>query len=374
MARFLYIHIPFCVRKCLYCDFLSVPHKMGVEEKYIDSLCREMTLRRGAAGPLRAVYVGGGTPSLLKDSNLARLFDCIRDNFLFLPAAEITVEANPGTLTKPGVETMLSAGVNRISMGAQSLNDGELRALGRIHSADDVRLSVELLKRCGMRNLSLDLMYGIPGQTLETWNDTLSAAVDLSPSHISSYELTAEKGTPIFDLVSSGALSLPDEEMVVEMYGHAIDHLSSAGYVHYEVSNFALPGAQCAHNLNYWDRGEYIGMGAGAHSFMDGARSANTGDLEEYVSCLAAGVVPAGKPHQVSTDEASREFLFLGLRKREGISITEAEARGIDIVTRCGEMLDQGYIATEGTRVRLTGKGLIISNTVTVRLFELLGL
>jgi len=374
MTEFLYIHIPFCVRKCLYCDFLSVPHEESLAERYIDALCREVTLKNGSAEPLKAIYVGGGTPSILSDSCFRRLFDSLKDNLTFSPGIEITVEANPGTLTESGIQTMLSAGVNRISMGAQSLHDGELRALGRIHSAEDVRLSSELLKRYGVKILSLDLMYGIPGQTSETWNETLSAAVDLSPAHISAYELTMEKGTPICNLVSSGAVSLPDEETVIEMYGHAIDYLASEGYAHYEVSNFALPGARCVHNLNYWDRGEYIGMGAGAHSFTDGVRSANTGDIKEYISYLDAGVVPAGEPHTVSPVEASKEFLFLGLRKREGIGIKEADGRGIDMVTQCRELFDGGYLATDGTHVRLTAKGLVISNTVIVRLFELMGL
>ena len=374
MAEFLYIHIPFCVKKCLYCDFLSVPYDGGLAERYVDALCCELKLRKRSLGELKAVYVGGGTPSILSDSGLKQLFDCVKDNLRVSPVAEITVEANPGTLNESGIRRMLSAGINRISMGVQSFNDRELKALGRVHSADEARLSAELIKGSGLENLSLDLMYGIPGQTLGTWQKTLAAAVGLSPSHISAYELTPEKGTPIYTYISSGSVSLPDEDVVIEMYEFAIDYLASAGYDHYEISNFAVPGAECLHNLNYWNRGDYVGAGAGAHSFVQGMRSANAGNIEEYLSRLNDAVLPDGDPHLVSPPEAAKEFLFLGLRKREGIDIREAADKGIDITTRCREMFDRGYLTAKGTRVSLTGKGLVISNTVIVRLFELLGL
>lgn len=374
MADFLYVHIPFCLRKCLYCDFLSVPYENALAGKYIDALCEEVTLRKHSIGKLKALYVGGGTPSILADSSLRRLFDCLRENIAFSPMAEITIEANPGTLTEQSVHAMLSSGVTRISMGVQSLHDRELKTLGRIHSADDARRSAELLKSCGMQNLSLDLMYGIPGQSAGTWQETLTSAVELSLSHISAYELTPEKGTPIYDLICSGESVLPDEETIVEMYKYAIDYLGSTGYGHYEISNFARPGARCLHNLNYWNRGEYAGIGAGAHSFTGGMRSANTSSIKEYISRLSAHVVPSGEMQAVTSAEALKEFIFLGLRKREGISMREAASRGINIASRCRELFDQGFLAADGTHVRLTGKGLVISNTIIVKLFELLGL
>lgn len=374
MTEFLYIHIPFCVKKCLYCDFLSVPYESAIADRYVDSVCSEVRLRKHSLGKLRAVYVGGGTPSILGDSCFRRLFGCLSHNLSFSSDTEITVEVNPGTLTEPGLQGMLSAGVNRISMGVQSFDDRELRALGRIHSAAEAELSAKLMKRCGVKNFSLDLMYGIPGQTLGTWRKTLSAAVELSPSHISAYELTPEKKTPIYDHIASGAVSLPDENMIIEMYEYGVSYLASAGYDHYEISNFALPGTGCVHNINYWNRGEYVGIGAGAHSFVEGLRSANTGKIKEYISCLDRGYVPAEGHQRVSPIEAAKEFLFLGLRKREGIDIREAADKGIDIVSRCPAMFDEGYLALNGSHVSLTGKGLIISNTVFVRLFELLGL
>jgi oxygen-independent coproporphyrinogen-3 oxidase len=374
MAEFLYVHIPFCVKKCLYCDFLSVPYDNVIAERYIEALCREVTLRKSSIGKLRGVYIGGGTPSILSDSAFRQLLDSLREDLTFSSGVEITVETNPGTLTEAGTSAMLAIGANRISMGVQSFNDGELRALGRIHSAVEARRSAEMLKRCGLRNLSLDLMYGIPGQTLGTWKKTLSDAVDLSPSHISAYELTPEKGTPLYELISSGKVLLPKEDIVVEMYSYAIDYLASAGYVHYEISNFSLPGAACIHNLNYWNRGDYVGVGAGAHSFIDGVRSANTGNIEEYISRIEVSEVPAVELYEVRPAEASKEFLFLGLRKRQGIAMEEAARRGINIFPECREMFDRGYLTTDGTYVALTEKGRIVSNTVIVRLFELLGL
>jgi oxygen-independent coproporphyrinogen III oxidase len=374
MAEFLYIHIPFCVRKCLYCDFLSIPHESVLAERYMDALCTELTLRKNSIGPLRTIYVGGGTPSILSDRCLRQLFSCLKNSFHFLPGIEITVEANPGTLTVSGMQTLFAAGVNRISIGVQSLNDRELKTLGRLHSADDAIRSSELIRRSGVGNYSLDLMYGIPGQTLGTWRETLSAAIELSPSHISAYELTPEKETPICDLISSGAFSLPDEETIIEMYEYAINYLSEAGYDHYEISNFSLPGAQCLHNLNYWDRGDYAGAGAGAHSFIDGVRTANTGNIGEYIARLNDGSVPAGASQAVSPAEASREFLFLGLRKCRGIETKKAAEMGMDIASKGREMFDEGYLVLDGDHIRLTGKGLVISNTVIVRLFELLGL
>lgn len=374
MTDYLYIHIPFCIKKCLYCDFLSVPYEGGLTEEYVEALCREVILRKGSFGPLRAIYVGGGTPSILGESSFSRLFNCLKENLVFSSAVEITVEVNPGTVTEPGINTMLSAGVNRVSMGVQSFHDQELKALGRIHSAHEARLSAELLARCGVSNISLDLMYGIPGQTLRSWKETLSAATGLSPSHISAYELTPERGTPLYGLISSGAIVLPGEDEVIEMYEYAIDYLESTGFNHYEISNFALPGASCLHNLNYWNRGDYIGIGAGAHSFAGGAREANTSSIDEYISSLEAGYIPAREQRRVSLAEASKEFLFLGLRKRAGIAVKEAADMGINLVPLSRELFDQGFLTTDGTRVRLTGKGLIISNTVIVRLFELLGL
>jgi oxygen-independent coproporphyrinogen-3 oxidase len=374
VADYLYIHIPFCVRKCMYCDFLSVPFSADLAERYIGALCNELILRKDSAGILKTVYIGGGTPSLLPDRSLRRLFDCLRKNFIFSHNPEITLEANPGTLDGEKIATLLSSGVTRISIGVQSFNDGELKTLGRIHTSQDAARATERLQKAGLENYSLDLMYGIPGQTRETWEETLSQALRLSPRHISAYELTPEKNTPLYGLIRSGGVVIPDEGLVLDMYDHAIDRLAASGYSHYEISNFALPGYECLHNINYWNRGEYLGAGAGAHSFLDVLRSRNTEDLEEYCDFADRGAIPSVETLRTCSLEASRELIFLGLRKTAGIQIDEAKAHGLDIV-RAGRMLvDEGYLESASGKLRLTRKGLPVSNAVIVKLFAELNL
>jgi oxygen-independent coproporphyrinogen-3 oxidase len=374
VADYLYIHVPFCVRKCIYCDFLSVPYNAELADKYVGSLCKELALRKNSAGVLKTVYIGGGTPSLLPDRSLGRLFDCLRKDFSFSDDPEITLEANPGTLDEAKIATLLSSGVTRISIGMQSCNDDELETLGRIHTARDATHAAGLLRKAGLENYSVDLMYGIPGQTLETWAETLSHAMGLSPRHISAYELTPEKRTPLYGLIRAGGLLIPDEGLVLDMYDYAIDRLAASGYLHYEISNFALPGCESLHNLNYWNRGEYLGVGAGAHSFMGGIRSRNAEGIEEYSDCVDRRVIPSIETFRTGALEASREFIFLGLRKTSGINIAEAMALGLDIVRAGSMLLDEGYLETDSAQLRLTRKGLPVSNAVIVKLFGELNL
>jgi oxygen-independent coproporphyrinogen-3 oxidase len=358
MVEYLYIHIPFCIRKCIYCDFLSVPYAVDLAASYIDSLCRELTLRKDSAGALKAVYLGGGTPSVLPAPSLGRLFDCLGKHFSFSDNPEITVEANPGTLDEVKIATLHSSGVTRISVGVQSFHDDELKTLGRIHSSRDATHAAALLRKAGFENYSIDLMYGIPGQTRETWEKTLSHARRLSPRHISAYELTPERKTPLYKTIRSGGMHVPEEGLVLEMYDHVIEDLAAFGYAQYEISNFSLPGSQCRHNLNYWNRGEYLGAGAGAHSFEGNVR----GDIP-FVEILRIGAL-----------EAAREFIFLGLRKTEGIDISEAKAFGLDIVRAGSVLVGEGYLKTDGDRISLTRKGMPVSNAVIVKLFEKLNL
>jgi oxygen-independent coproporphyrinogen-3 oxidase len=217
-------------------------------------------------------------------------------------------------------------------------------------------------------------MYGIPGQTMETWDETLSHAVRLSPCHISTYELTPEKKTPLYGFIQAGEIQLPDEDLVLDMYDRAIDHLSASGYEHYEISNFALPGFVCIHNMNYWNRGEYIGAGVGAHSFVRGLRSRNADDIKAYCEYAGSGIIPSVETVRISPAEAAREFILLGLRKTGGISITEAEMYGLNIISAGSSLLEEGYLETHKDHLRLTRKGLPLSNTVFVKLYEELGL
>ncbi len=374
MPGYLYIHIPFCVRKCLYCDFLSIPFDEALAERYLSALCRELAMRKDSAATLRTIYIGGGTPSILAEDAFTRLFSCLRDAFAVSSTAEITVEANPGMISGSAVRHMASLGVNRISMGVQSLNDDELRTLGRIHSAQEAVVSAGLIRESGIENVSLDLMYGIPGQTMATWTTTLLQAVSLGPKHISAYELTPEPGTRLSELIGSGRLVMPDEESLVGMFDAGRERLSSCGYEHYEISNHALPGYRCKHNLNYWERGEYLGLGAGAHSFMNETRSQNVGDVVGYVECLERSELPLEKATPLTAEEAMRETIFLGLRKTEGVALRRLAAFGLDIPGRCANLLDEGYLMIEGDSLRFTKRGMIISNELLVRIFSRLGL
>ncbi|HMK49601.1 MAG TPA: radical SAM family heme chaperone HemW, partial [Thermodesulfovibrionales bacterium] len=315
---------------------------------------------------------------LLPDQCFTKLFQCLRKNFLFSPDAEITIEANPGTLDESKVNTILSIGVNRLSVGIQSFHDSELRLLGRIHNSDEGFRAVETIRNAGLENYSLDLMYGLPGQTPESWTDTLRKAVELSPSHISTYELTPEKNTPLYELLQTHPF---DEDIVLEMYDSAIDILSASGYGHYEISNFALPSYRCIHNLNYWDRGEYAGVGAGSHSFVRGYRARNIADVGKYIDTLNIGIIPEEESMEVTPAESLKELLFLGLRKTEGLNIESldlAEFRSsgnkIDLFAASEDLIAEGYMELNGDYLRLTRKGIVVSNTIIVKLFENLGL
>ena len=374
MADYLYIHVPFCVKKCVYCDFLSFSFDEQAVADYTAALCGELALRQGQAGELKTVYIGGGTPSLMPERFFDELFSCLRSYFSICRDPEISVEANPGTLTYGKLQFLLSLGVNRISIGVQSFHDSELETLGRIHTSRDAAAALELAVKAGVRNISIDLMYGIPGQTSDTWKDTLRKAVASGPVHISSYELTPEKDTPLHRSLADGSLVLPDEDTVVDMYRTGVDYLASCGFEHYEISNYARASYACRHNLNYWNRSEYIGAGAGAHSFFAGRRSRNTRDLRVYLETLARKQLPEEESATVFPKEAMRELIFLGLRKTEGIRLSEAASMGLDVIRSCGDLLSEGYLEEERGFLRLSEKGLVLSNQIIVRIFADLNL
>ena len=369
MAGYLYIHIPFCLKKCIYCDFYSVSDSKFIIGAYMTALCKELEMRKEYIGKLCGIYIGGGTPSILKEKDIATIMDKIRSTCHISAAAEITSEANPGTLTESGIKGMLNAGINRISIGVQSLSDKELSLLGRMHDAAEAIAAVTTARKGGFGNISLDLIYGIPGQDLVSWKRTLEKIVSLHPEHISAYELTPEKNTVLYEQLEKGRLHLPDEDEVAEMYFTAIDILTEAGYKHYEISNFALPNLQCRHNLNYWDRGEYLGIGAGAHSFLNGRRISNICDVRQYIHDVELGTSPIAEETLLTRREEIEETLFLGLRKTDGFDIELIPA---DITEHLKEALDdlsqQGLLDLSGGHIKLTRKGLIICNSVIVRL------
>lgn len=374
MTESLYIHIPFCIKKCVYCDFLSIPYTEAVAAKYIDALCRELQLKRSQTSDLATIFMGGGTPTTLSAEGLTKIFDCVRNNFGIKTSAEITVEANPGTITEHTLDTLVSLGVNRISMGVQSFQNSELLALGRIHDSDEAIRSAEMITSSGIENLSLDLIYGIPGQSMQTWLNSLEKALALQPRHISAYELTPEHNTPLWGLLEAGSLSMLHEDQIIEMQDSAIDRLEQAGFDRYEISNYSVSGYSCRHNLNYWNQGQFLGAGAGASGFVHGFRSKNTNDIHDYIERLGADIIPVTECTAVSEEDAKKELIFLGLRKTEGVSLSQASRLGVDLADASSKMIQEGHMEIAGDSIRITGKGFRIANTVMVSLLQNLGL
>jgi len=371
MTGSLYIHVPFCLSKCIYCDFYSVPINPRLTGDYVEALCRELTLRHDIADDLKTVYIGGGTPAILSEADISKIMDAVRENYHIQPDAEITIEANPKTITPDKAKSFLSSGLNRISMGIQSFSDEELLILGRAHNAEDAIKTFGDLRDAGFKNISIDLIYGIPGQSLEQWGFTLQRAIELGPEHISAYELTPEQGTPLFGMLKQGKLVMPDEDTITDMFYKGIDTLNEHGYTHYEISNFAKPGFQCRHNLNYWDRGEYIGMGASAHSFSGRTRTANISDVTKYIEGIKIGKLPVSETTEISEDEELSELIFLGLRKTEGISLNlfpDETAETIKKAVKDSQL--HGLIELNGNNLRSTRKGLILNNEVICRVLS----
>lgn len=361
----LYIHIPFCLKKCIYCDFVSVPYDSHLAGEYVSALERELLLR-GPAEP-STVYIGGGTPTVLSKEHLRRLFDAINKSFILKDDTEITIEANPGTIDRQKLKLLRSLGINRISIGVQSFNDNELLMLGRIHTASDAYEAVKLAKEF-FDNFSIDLIYAIPLQTLKNWEETLKRAIEISPPHISAYELTPEACTPLYDALSKGQLKMPDEDLTVDMQSLAVTVLEGAGLKRYEISNYARTGFECRHNLNYWQRGQYLGAGAGAHSFLNEKRIKNTASIRQYIEMLSEGHLPFEEEKEVAPDEAFKEKLFLGLRMSAGV---EADER---LMQAAEHLLKAGLMQSAKGRLFLTVQGMAVYNSVVVELLRRLGL
>ncbi len=371
MVNSLYIHIPFCVKKCAYCDFYSVPFMADVAGDYLGALSREIEMRKSEADVLRTIYIGGGTPTLLSGKEIAGILDVIRKHYTVSDAVEVTVEANPRTITEDKAERLRLCGINRISVGVQSLHDEELAMMGRSHTATDAGDALTTLRQAGFENISVDLLYGLPGQSMRKWESTLLKILEYSPEHMSTYELTPEEGTPLHRAIQAGQIVLPGEDAVSEMYYKGIDLLERHGYVHYEISNFARSGYECRHNLNYWNRGGYVGAGAGAHSFSGGKRTANKRDVAYYIDSVNDGILPVAEMMEVGGKEAFEEFLFLGLRRSEGIDIGKIPVQQFSQMREAVEDLtSHGLLELRNCSLRLTRKGHILSNEVIVRLFR----
>ena len=370
----IYVHIPFCVRKCLYCDFLSFPAGREVQKQYVGALCAQIKSMKGCDRSVKSVFFGGGTPSVLEGEDIARLMETLRETFAPEPDAEISMECNPGTADREKLQQIRRAGISRLSLGVQSFDERELKALGRIHSAKEALACFELVRECGFDNINLDLMSGLPGQTVSSWEETLSRAARLGPEHISAYSLIIEEGTPYYDLYRAADEKrregeeqdlLPGEEDERDMVHRTREILSRYGYNQYEISNYALPGKECIHNIGYWTGRDYIAFGLGASSLWEGRRFKNTDSLKEYLE----GDFAPRESLTLSREDEMEEMMFLGLRLRGGISensFTERFHTQIDTVYArpIEEMCGKGLLKRESGRIFLSRRGMDLANYV----------
>jgi oxygen-independent coproporphyrinogen-3 oxidase len=376
-ALSIYVHIPFCIQKCGYCDFNAYLYRDELSRPYLTALRSEIAHtaveRPWTAYGVPSVYFGGGTPSTLRPEDLSSLVKLIGDSFPVQADAEITVEADPGTIDLAGLEALRAGGFNRLSIGVQAFDDRLLTQLDRQHSATDARRVLAWARCSGFLDLSLDLMFGLPGQSLTAWEKSLQEAVAFTPAHISVYGLSIEPHTPFYRRQQLGRLALPDEEIQVAMFERADQILTAAGYVHYEISNYALPGWRSRHNLHYWQHGEYLGFGAGAHAYVDGYRRENERLPRRYIQAIAASGSAAGVPELIDRERRLHEGLMVGLRLREGIDLKAfAHDYGVPLeVAYAGpitELAQAGYLEVTNSHLRLSDHGRLVADAVLSRL------
>ena len=368
----LYIHIPFCIKKCAYCDFVSASGMHDdVIDAYFSALMKEIEQNRGIC--VDSIFVGGGTPSSIDAKYICELFECINKNITVLANSEITLEANPGTLTKSKLDMYKKSGINRISLGVQSMQNSELHALGRIHGAQDAVLCAEMIKAAGFENYNLDLMLAIPHQTIKSLDDTLNKIISLSPTHVSAYSLIIEDGTPFHSLADAGRLALPDEDTECALCDYAYSFLEENGYVRYEISNFAKPGFESRHNLKYWNCLPYIGAGCGAHSYDTNRRYFNTSDIYDYIKLMNDGKSPVSGEEILDKNDKINEYIIMSLRLSRGIIFDEFydkfgfrfEEKNKNIITKYAK---SGYFDIDSKRICFTKDGFAVSNSILAEL------
>ena len=364
----LYVHIPFCIKKCNYCDFCSFSG-LSVDEKnaYINALCDEIASYKGQGITIDTIFFGGGTPTLLTVCDMKKITDSIKETFIIDDNLEFTMEANPGTTNYEKLYGFVKSGVNRFSIGLQTIHEKELKKLGRIHTYDDFLKTYNDLRKLGIDNINVDLMYGIPHQTKDSFMQTLRSVCEISPEHLSVYGLILEEGTPFFDSVTD--LSLPPEDAECDMYDLACQILKEYGYEHYEISNYAKPGYESSHNIKYWTCSEFIGVGVSAYSYLDGKRFGNTKDLSKYISKLGISEYT----DMVDFQAEKYEYCMLALRLKKGISLSEYHRLfAEDFLVGREDVLSRlsvaGYVSKESDRISLTEKGFYVSNYIITEL------
>jgi oxygen-independent coproporphyrinogen-3 oxidase len=389
----LYLHIPFCVKKCAYCDFLSSPADEHVRQEYVDTLIMEIQGYQkiyAANYEVTTIFLGGGTPSILSGKQIVSIFNALYKSFNVLKEAEITIEANPGTVSKEKLRLWRAAGINRLSIGLQSANNEELRMLGRIHTYEDFLETYKMARAYLFDNINIDLISAIPGQTTESWKRTMSLITALNPEHISAYSLIIEEGTPFYEQYNNTGdgttdirkhtdkhppISLPDEETERRIYAMTADYLARLGYQRYEISNYAKKGFCCRHNQGYWERKDYLGIGLGASSLMNHTRYHNTQIYHNYIKKVKEGIDIREDIETLTWADEIEEFMFLGLRETKGISIKDFELKFgksiFDIYGRQLKKLSEGHLLKiNNDSVSLTERGIDVSNAVFTEFME----
>lgn len=372
----IYIHIPFCVRKCQYCDFLSGPADEGTKTRYVEALCQEIMGKSSkyAEYKVTSIFFGGGTPTAVDAKALCRVLSLVKERFDIQSEAEITIEMNPGTVTKESLSLYKNAGINRVSLGLQSTNDAELHRLGRIHTYEQFLETYKQVREAGFTNVNIDLMSALPGQDMESYKESLTRVITLTPppEHISAYSLIVEEGTPFYEAYELGQLDLPAEEVEREMYHLTKSYLKEQGYERYEISNYAQPGRECIHNIGYWRRKNYVGFGIGAASLVENRRFSNGEDMQKYLKNSCECEVNC---QTLTIEEQMEEYLFLGLRMCRGVSakaFEECFGRTLEQVygSIIQKHMNNGLLEQNGEWLRLTEAGMDVSNYVMADFLE----
>ena len=368
----LYLHIPYCLHKCGYCDFNSHPENQEESIRYVDALLKELRAYSSKKYTVSTVFIGGGTPTILLPSQLKQILDTVQQNFNLTSDCEITIEANPATLKLQTLQEIRTAGYNRISIGVQSFDEKELKLLERVHTEGEIHSTIQQARSAQFENLSIDLMFALPHQTTEKWCSHLNQAIAKNPDHLSTYNLTIEPTTSFFKLHKKGKLCLPHEDIQLEMYKTTIQTLEDAGYQQYEISNFSKPGMESRHNINYWNNGEYLGMGAGASSYLNGERFKNTNLPSNYIREIGAKENAIETRERLEPMQAMGETLMLGLRLLKGISIDVFENRfQVSFQKVYGKILEpllnQELITFNQNRIALSRKGLFLADSVILK-------
>lgn len=366
----LYIHIPFCKRKCLYCDFNSYECRENDAEAYVKALVEEIGMYRKKFNLIyKTIYIGGGTPTVINCFLIGSIIKALRS--YIIPDAEISMECNPGTVTVESLKYYKSIGINRLSIGLQAWQDSLLKRIGRVHRLEEFLQTYESARKAGFDNINADLMFALPEQNMDMWEETVENICRLGVEHISCYSLKLEEGTKLYDMNEKGLIALPGEELDREMYEYAVNTFEKYGYGQYEISNFAKQGFQCEHNLVYWHNEEYIGVGAGSHSKLSDRRFWNSRAIEEYISMIESGRFPVEGEEVISQEEEMWETIFLALRLNEGLDIEKFEAKyRVSFAAKYREKISKlqncGLLYMEGNRFKLTRKGRDLSNLVFI--------